>query len=76
MLVNIQLISSLFKCNTKYILVFQCSRYIIRIDLDHIVIAVLFLFQNLKCLRLISRCDHTVRNLSLDQSGCIYIADI
>ena len=21
-------------------------------------------------------CDHTVRNLSLDQSGCIYIADI
>ena len=40
LIIDLELISALFKCNTKYLLVLDRSRYIIRIDLDHIIISV------------------------------------
>ena len=75
-IIDLQFISSLLKGNTKYILVFCRCRNIIRIDLDHIVITFLFLCKNLQCFRFISRCDHSIRHFSLDQSCRINIADI
>ena len=75
-LVNIELISPLFKCNAVYFFVLQRRRHIVRIDLDHIVIAFFLLFEDLQRLRLITRRDHTVGHLSLDQSRRIHVTDI
>ena len=75
-IINCQLLAALFKGDSKYLFVLQRFRNIVFIDLDHIVIAFFLLLQNFKSLLCISRCDHTIRNLSLDQHCGIFVADI
>ena len=73
-IINCQFLSSLFKSNTKHFFMFQWSRYIIRINLNHIIISFFLLRQNLQSFRCITRCNYTVRYLSLDQQGGIFVA--
>ena len=70
------LVSSLLKSDAKYLFVLNRLRFVRRIDLDHIVVAVFLCFQYLQSFRLISGSDHTVRNLSLDQFCCICVTYI
>ena len=75
-IIDCKFLTSLLKSHTKYLFVFQRRRYIVRVDLDHIVISFFLLFQNFQCFFCISRCDYTIRNFSLDQHCCILITDI
>ena len=75
-IVDCQFLSSLLKCHTEYFFVLDWSRFVVLINLDDIVIAVFLLFENLQCLLCISRSNHTVGNLSLNQRSGIFVADI
>ena len=55
---------------------FQWSRYIIRIDLNHIIISFFLLFQYLQCFLCISRCDHTIWNFPFNQHRSIFVTYI
>ena len=52
------------------------SRYIGRIDLNNIVIALFLLHQKLDCLVCITRCNYAIGYLTLDESCCILITHI
>ena len=75
-IIDLQFVSSLLKCDPIYILMFQRRRLIIRVNLDHIIVPLLLLFQDLQRFQLISRSDHPIGNFPLDQSGRIYVTDI
>ena len=55
---------------------FQRSRYKVLINLDHIVVSFFLLLQDFQCFLCVSRCNNTVRYLSLDQKCCIFITHI
>ena len=48
----------------------------IRVNLDHIVIALFLLLQNFKSFLCISGSDHAIGYFSLDQKCCIFVAHI
>ena len=60
---------ALLKGNPEYLLAFNGSRLIIRINLDYIVIAVLLGFEDFQGFRLISGGNDAVRHLPLDNPG-------
>ena len=59
----------------KYIACPKC-RTVCRVDLDDIISTLALEFQNLQSLRLIARCNDTVRNFTLDHLCSGNIADI
>ena len=65
--VDVQLVSALLEGDAEDLLALHRIRTVSRVDLDHVVVSVLFLLQDLQCLRLISRSDHAVGDLALDQ---------
>ena len=65
-IIDLKLLTALLKSYTKYFFVFQRSRYKVLIDLDHIVVSFFLLLQDLQCFLCVSRCNNTVRYLSLD----------
>ena len=75
-IVDLQLISSLFKGNAKHILVLQLCRLIGRIDLYHVIISFFLLLQDFQSLRLISRSNHAVGHLALNKPCRIHITDV
>ena len=75
-IVNGKLLTSLLKCNAENFLVLQRRRNVIRIDLDHIVIAFFLLFENFQSFFCIAGSDHAVRNFPFDQQSRIFVADI
>ena len=66
--VNLQIVSTLFKGDTKHILVLDWLRNISRVDLDDVVGAFAFFFQDFQSLFGVARSDDTIRNLALDDS--------
>ena len=75
-IINGQFLPSLFKGYAVNLLMLQGSRHKLRIDLDHVVISFFLLCQDIKSLLGISRSDHAIGNLSLDQHGGIPVAHI
>ena len=75
-IINHKFLTSLLESYTKYFFVFQRSRYKVLIDLDYIIVSFFLLFQNLQSFFCVSRCDHTIGYLSLDQKCCIFITHI
>ena len=55
---------------------FQRSRYIFRVNLDHVVVTLFLLLQNFKSFLCISGSDHAIGYFSLDQKCCIFVAHI
>ena len=76
LIINSKFLTTLLKSNAKYLFVFQRFRNIILINLDHIIVALFLLFQDLKCFLCVSRRDNSVRNLPLDQHCRILVTYI
>ena len=75
-IVNIQFIAALFKGDSIDLLFLDRSRYVIRIDLNDIIISFFLLLQKFQCLFGISGCDHTIGYLSFDQARSIQVTHI
>ena len=74
--IDVQLVASLLKSDAVDLLSLQRSRYIIRIDLDYIVISFFLLFQDLQRFVRISGSDDSVGYFALDQLRGICVADV
>ena len=75
-IVDGQLLTALFKGYAVHLLVLDRSRYISRIDLNHVVVSFFLLMKDLQSLLGIARSDDPVGNLSFDQKSGIFIAGI
>ena len=51
---------SLLKSHPEYLFLFNCSRYVIRINSDYCVVTVLLGFEKFKCIIIIIRCNDTI----------------
>ena len=74
--VDLEEVVTLFKCNTEHLFPLQVCRTVCRVDLDDVISTLALGFQNLQSLRLIARCNDTVRNFTLDHLCSGNIADI
>ena len=76
LLVDLKIISLLFKGDTEDLLALHRLRGIRRVDLHNIVIALPLGLQDFKGFRGIARSDDAIRNLTLNQKGGLLVADI
>ncbi len=74
--VDDQLISALLESDAEDLLFLKCGGLIIRIDLEHAVIAFFLLLENLKCLRLIIGSDDSVGDFPGNQFRGAHVAGI
>ena len=74
--VNLQIVSALLEGDTEHILVLDWLRNISRVDLDDVVGAFAFFFQDFQRLFGVARSDDAVGNLALDDSGGAGITNV
>ena len=75
-IIDVQLVAALLESDAVDLFSLQRSRYVIRIDLDHIVISLFLLFQDLQRFVCISGGNDAVGHFALDQLRGICVADI
>ena len=72
--VNFKVVVTLLKSHAEHVLALLLGRYIVRVNLHHVVLALFLGFQDLQRLIGIARGDDTVGDLRLQIGGCSRIA--
>ena len=74
--VDDQLVAALLEGDTVHLLVLDGSGLVVRVDSNHVVVALLLAGQDGQCLRLVARGNDAVGHLVLDQLCGGHIADV